>query len=448
MEVRCYHSLEEAAFLRDPVNALNLASQRPNPFSTFEFFENYLKHNEDHPQGRGMQLWFLAAFEEGDLVGYIVLKRVMHRVMGMRAAKLDFLVVHNTDRPCLVARPERMQAVSEALYAYLLEHRRDWSFLELHQQDSTSTLFPPPVSLNGYWIRAWPSLDNGTINVSWQSLSHYFRSNTSRQIRSLLAAGRLEYISSSDPKSTTALFELYRRIEPRSWKARAGVAISHQACWVNYFQGLLDPSQPLRITIHVLLLDGIPIAGLISGAFQRGLYALHIVYDHSLSRLGPGSAILFMGMRQAIDGGYAFFNLLSGFGYYKVRWQALMTPAQHAQIYRIGSPFFWRRLLGDIRRRLLTSATRKNLELFNPMRREAIEQDPELAGALSMPQLSPAERNQIDSLLVQARAGQVEFLCDSEVAAIMPFSTQRPQPEECKKVKHSLNVAPENLLVH
>lgn len=440
MEVCCYHSLEEAAFLREQVNVLNLASQRPNPFSTFEFFENYLKHNEDHLQGRGMQLWFLAAFDDADLVGYLVLKRVIHRVMGMRAAMLDFLVVRNTDRPCLVARPEWLRKVSEAFYVYLLEHRRDWSFLEFHQQDSSSTLFPSPISLSGCWIREWPSLDNGTINVSWPSLNHYFRScskkfrsNTSRQIRSLLAFGRLEYISSSDPKSTTALFELYRRIEPRSWKARAGVAISRQACWVDYFQGLLDPRQPLRITIHVLMLDRVPIAGLINGAFQSGLYALHIIYDHSLSRLAPGSAILFMGMRQAIDGGYAFFNLLSGFGYYKVRWQAQMTPARHVQIYRIGSPFFWRRLLGDINRRFLSSTQQRDSESFNPMRREVLEQDPDLSGSLSKPQLSSAEHNQIEALLAQAHAGHVEFLCNSEVAAIMPFSTQRPQHGEGKK---------------
>lgn len=437
MEVRCYHSLEEAGFLRNKVNALNLASQRPNPFSTFEFFENYLKHNEDHPQGRGMQLWFLAAFDGDDLTGYMMLKRVLHRVMGVHAAKLEFLVVvGHGDRPHVVARTEQLRTVSEAFYVYLLKRRRDWSFLELHQQDSSSTLFPPPIRLHrkSYWMCEWPSLDNGTIPVSWPSLKAYFssfskkfRSNTSRQIRSLLSAGKLEYISSSDPQSTMALFELHRRIEPRSWKARAGVTISQHACWTDYFRGLLDPHQPMRITIHVLMLDGVPIAGLITGAFQRGLYALHIVYDHSLSRLGPGSAILFMGMRQAIDGGYVFFNLLSGFGYYKARWQAKMTPARHAQIYRIGSPFFWRRTLGNIRRRLLPAATQQNLELFNPMRREVLEESAPVA-AVSMPKLSAAEQVQIDFLLAQARVGQVEFLSSSEFAALMPFSTQRSMP--------------------
>jgi hypothetical protein len=329
IDVRRFGSLEEAGFLRDEVNALNRAGVRPDPFSTFEFFENFLRHDHFFPQGQGLRLWFLAAFDAGRLVGYMALKQTAHKVLGLLAPKLDFLVTHDADRPQLVARPEHALAVSEAFYAYLLEHKREWSFLELRQQDAASPLFPPPagVRLKGYWVRQWPSLDNGTIHVRWDTLDAYFksfskkfRSNVSRQMRSLLAAGEVEYLASSDPATTPALLELYHSIEPSSWKSRAGVTIGRYPQWVEYFKGLLDARQPMRVSIQVLLLDGLPIAGLISGAFMKGLYALHIVYDDRLSRLAPGSAMLLMGMRQAIDGRYAFFNLLSGFGYYKVRW--------------------------------------------------------------------------------------------------------------------------------
>lgn len=449
MKVQCYESLEAAAFLRAHVNALNMASSRPDPFSTFEFFENYLKHNEDHPRGRGMRLWFLAAFDKNGLAGYLALKQVPHKVMGVWTYKIDFLATHNTDRPQVVARPEQARAVGEAFYAYLLE-RRDWSFLEFRQQDSASVLFPPPpVHLKGCRVCEWPSLENGTIPVSWDSLNGYFksfskkfRSNTGRQVRSLLAAGNLEYIGSSDPRSTGALFELYRCIEPRSWKARAGVGIGRHPQWVDYYQGLLDRYQPMRVSVHVLMLDGVPIAGLITGAFQNGLYALHIVYDDSLSRLGPGSAILLMGMRQAIDGGYAFFNLLSGFGYYKLRWQARMTPARHVQIYRIGTPFYWRRLLGDLRRGLLRTSAPRQSWLFNPLRREVLEQDPESEiGVVSKPRLAASEQERIQRLVAQARHGRSEYISGAQWAAILPFSTQRPAREP-NTVKSSARPAP------
>ena len=43
IEVRCFESLEEAAILRDEINELNRRSARPDPFSTFEYFENRLE---------------------------------------------------------------------------------------------------------------------------------------------------------------------------------------------------------------------------------------------------------------------------------------------------------------------------------------------------------------------------------------------------------------------
>jgi len=434
--VRCFGSLEEAAFLREDVNALNRAGTRPDPFSTFEFFENFLRYEKFFPQDQNLRLWFLAAFDAGRLVGYMALKQLTHKVLGLRASKIDFLVTHDADRPQLVARPEHALAVSEAFYAYLLERKREWSFLEFRQQDAASPLFPPPAAarLKGYLVREWPSLDNGTIPLRWDTLDAYFksfspkfRSNVSRQMRSLLAAGEVEYLASSDPAITPALFELYHSIEPRSWKSRAGAAIGRYPQWVEYFKGLLDARQPMRVSIQLLLLDGVPVAGFISGAFMKRLYALHMVYDERLSRLAPGSALLLMAMRQAIDGRYALFNLLSGFGYYKVRWQAQMTETRIAQIYRAGSLLFWRRVLGDWMRRVFSARPNKAPVLFNSLRRDVGERESEQAERGKIPRLpiSHEERERIAALIAEVRKGQGEFLSAAELAAVMPFETQR-----------------------
>ncbi len=444
IEVRCFHTLEEAEALREEVNALNLASTRPDPFSTFEFFENYIRHDECFPEGQGMHLWFLAAFLDGCLVGYLALKQVTHKVLGLRTSKLGFFVTRDTDRPHLVARPEYLSQVSEAFYVYLLGRKQEWSFLEFQQQDDTSSLFPPPaaVDLKAYLVRQWPSLENGTIHVRWDTLREYFkalskkfRSNVSRQMRSLLAAGDVELLASSDPATTPALFELYRSIEPRSWKSQANANIGRHPERIEYFKSLLDAQQPMRVSIQVLLLDGIPIAGLISGAFMKGLYALHIVYDDRLSRLAPGSALLLMGMRQAIDGRYAIFNLLSGFGYYKVRWLAEITETRIAQIYRAGGLLFWRRVFGDWKRWVLSAKSKETPVLFNPMRRDVSEREGEQTelGNIPKPQISPEERERIAALIAEVRKGQGEFLSTAELAAVMPFETQRVPGVENKR---------------
>ncbi|MEY8877185.1 MAG: GNAT family N-acetyltransferase, partial [Leptothrix sp. (in: b-proteobacteria)] len=124
---------------------------------------------------------------------------------------------------------------------------------------------------------------------------------------------------------------------------------------IAHFERLFDPQQPMQQSVQQLLLDGVPIAGLINGAYLDSLYALHIAYDDGLSRLGPGSVRVMMGVRSAIAGRFARFNLLSGFGHHTVRWLAQVTPTRIAQVYRVGSPPDWRRRAGDWRRRLQAS---------------------------------------------------------------------------------------------
>jgi hypothetical protein len=353
--------------------------------------------------------------------------------MGLRALQIDWLTAHTADRPHLVAGPGYANEASEAFYTYLLKRKPEWSLLEFQQQDEASPLFPPSaaIDLKGCRVRQWPNMENGTIPVRWKTVDEYFRafskkfrSNVSRQMRTLFSAGEVEFLMSSDPAITPHLFELYRAIEPRSWKSKVDTAIGRDPKWVEYYKGLLGARQPMRLSIHVLLLDGVPIAGLINGAFGRGLYALHIVYDQGLSRLAPGAAVLLMGMRHAIEGRYAFFDLLWGFGYYKTRWLAEMTQTRSVQIYRRGGVFFWQRMLGDLKRRLLGSGTRGEPVLFNPVSRDAGELRAASSAAF-VPEMSAEEKNRVAVLVARVRQGQGEFLSRQGLASVIPFETHR-----------------------
>jgi len=157
--------------------------------------------------------------------------------------------------------------------------------------------------------------------------------------------------------------------------------------------------------------------------------------------LAPGSAMLLMGMRQAIDGRYAFFNLLSGFGYYKLRWGAQMTETRIAQIYRVGGLLFWRRVFGDWKRRVFSAKSKATPVLFNPLRRDVSEREGEQTEPGKTPKLQtgPEERERIAALIVKARIGQCEFLSAAELAAAMPFETQRgPGVRKAREARASL----------
>ena len=437
IEVRCFHDLSRAEPFRESVNALNLASTRPDPFSTFEYFQLLLNHAQRFATSVPPRLWLLLAFDDNTLVGVLALKQCVHRVFGFRAIKLDWLTAFRADRPHLIARREHVAAVSVAFTDYLLERKDEWSLLEFQQQDVDSPLRQRPAAVPAAGqFRLWPNLESGTVAVRWDSLASYmaalsqkFRSNVSRQMRTLFAAGEVQVLTSSDPKVIPALFELYREIEPHSWKQQADAAIGCGQASLAYYTGLMEPAQPMRIVIQVLLLDGMPAAGLISGIFNKNIYALHIVYDDRLARLAPGSAIFLMGVRLTIEGRYDNLHLLQGSGYYKTRWLAQMTETRSVQIYRAGSPFYWRRLLGDFKRLWVerTAAAARAI-LFNPVRRDIGRVEPDVADVSEAPRASAEDRVRYAALIAQVCRGEGEFLTATQLAAAMPFDTRRPQP--------------------
>ncbi len=427
------------------INALNLVSPRPDPFSTFEFYENLLRRRDSLSGGTRSRVWFLTAFMDRELIGYLALEEVGETVLLLRIKRLGFLVAHDADRPHVVARAEHVGIVTEMFYEYLQEHRREWDLLELQQQDASSTLYPlpPGVHLSGCWVRYWPNLDNGTIRIRWGTLREYFdalapkfRENLIRQMRKLLACGKVELLTSSDPTSTPALLELYCSIEERSWKAHTGLTVGGTAERLSYFRALLEARQPMQAVLQILVLDGIPIAGLINGAFtgpaDKGLYALHIAFDEQLSPAAPGSAILLLGVRHAIDGHFAFFNLLSGFGYYKTRWLADMTATRAAQIYRIGGVFFWRRLMGDARRWLsarLSPHIRRLRPVAQRLRGDGpVHPRPTPPLAQNARLVTTAERARFAKLIAEARRGEGEWLSPTDLAEALPFTAGRTAP--------------------
>ena len=430
LQVRCLHEQAQMLELGAQINALNLQSHRPDPFATCEFYATYLQHcipaNGEQPK-----LWFIVVFEGTELIGYLALKQIARTTLGIRSRGLEFLVGHEADRPQLVARAADLQRVSAAVYAYLLGRRRDWSFLELQGQMAESPLDPQQLGLplRGCLVRDFPNWDNCTIEVRWNSVQQYVqalakdvRYDVRNKLQRLHALGRLELLTASDPGATPALLDLYCSIEARSWKSQTEVAVG-SAVRVEYLRGLLDARQPMQMVMQILLLDGVPIAGLIAGSFatpqRKDLHTLHIVFDDRLAAAGPGSIMLLLGMRYAIEHGYGSVNLLAGFAYYKKRWLAQATPTRSIQIYRQGSLPFWRRVVGDLRRSLQRH-TPGGIEGFNPLRRQSRAQQPAEPRAERKFEVTHAEREHAAHLIAQAQRGHCSVLTAAEIMASAP----------------------------
>lgn len=441
MDVICLHDLEQLGPWAEALEQVSLASRKKDPFSTVGFIRNLAAHSAWYPGDQGVEPWFLIALEAGRPVGYLALRRVVSRVLGCETAKLEFFVTHDNDCPQLVARVDREAEVSAAFYRYLLGRGDEWSFLEFHQQDPASALatLPPEPGFRGYFVREFPTRENNTIPLRWPTLDAYvaalstkWRGEVKRKARRLLAAGKLTWLSSDDPNATPSLLRLVQMIEARSWKSHHVIALGSHPDRLAFFEGLLSPEQPSRMRISVLLLDGLPIAGSICAGYAGTYYGLVVVFDDRAEHLSPGVFTQLLMVRTAIEGNYRALDLLASYAYYKAKWLAQQTPTRSIQVFHRGKPWFWKAILGDLKRKVMVPvhAGAAETPAFNPERREAVEgQEAELRAPLTA---SDDERRQISALLARLDGLPIERLGNTELAQVLTLGDKAkpaPKPE-------------------
>lgn len=358
IEVRALRSAEALAPLRDEIDALNLASRRPCPFATYGYVRATIENDEYAAPGD--ELLFLCAFRGERLVGYLPLKRSTETTLGVRHGKISLLVWHDTDRPHVVARDGDERVCSEAFFRHLARRER-WSSLELVFQDEASALWPVPhLPAWRYYVRRYPNEPNTTIPLGQASLGEFFqrlpgdfRNTVSRMTRRVARAGRVEWVSSHDRAAAPALLELYLDLERRSWKAAAQAGLDRHPRRLAFFRSLCGPEQPLQLAFDLVLLDGVPIAAMMSGMFAGGYYALETTYDSAYADLSPGYLTWLLAIRHGIVEGLRSYNLQSAYSYYKARWNGVNTPTWAVQVFRIPGLPYLRARAGDLKRRFL-----------------------------------------------------------------------------------------------
>lgn len=444
MEIRCFHSLAEVAPFREQLDVLSQQSRRRDPFSTLGFIENFAKHDAYTEGDRDAQPWFLIAFEQSTPIGYLPLRRVIEKVLGVKTAKLEFFVTHDGDCPYLVARPNNEARCSEAFYRYLFTRRREWAVLDFDQQLGGSWLYPPPASLalEGYDLRSAPTREGNTIEVRWKSVNDYFqalgtqfRTEVRRKLGALLAAGEVSCVSSADPNVTPVLFELLRTLEHRTWRSGSTLAIGSHPDRVDFFRGLLAADQPMRIQITLLLMNGVPIAGSMAGRYEDSLYSLAMMHDDAFDNLAPGAAVVLLQMKQAIDGGCSTLNFLSGYSYFKKRWLAESSLTMSGKLYRTRSLQHLKVKLTDLRRRVIPDGLMPELRDLQPYVTQArlapamkTTPDPEWVGSLvdqARAHGSWLRPDQFAALLASASAPATK----KPIRIRTPFNEQQRRPD-------------------
>ena len=425
-------SFKDVAPLRAQIDTLNLASRRPCPFSTYAYIETFLAHDEEGT--RDAEVLFLTAFQGDELVGFLPLRKHRDSLLHVPFHKVDVLVAHDTDRPHVVARPDDEARCADAFYRFLLEREHGWSFLELAMQDADSSLREVPhLDPMRFYARKFDTMPNTTVPLTYPSFAEYFnviagsqRKNMARLSRKLIAAGVVEVVASSDARAREALLELYLDLERRSWKEAAHAGIRRSPRRIAFFRALCAPNAPFEMGFDFVLLDGLPIAGLVSRGFEGTLHGLETCFDREYEDLGPGHLLTLMSIRRAMDDGYRAINFNGNYAYYKASIGGVVTETSAVQIYKVGRLPWLKARAGEIKRRLRPVGP--NGDRFNPARR-AVSQDGADKKSTERPPRSARteERELARTTLQKLEQSGVALSRISGVALehALPFSTRR-----------------------
>ncbi len=433
LSIRSYDSFESCSSLHAEMRRINAASPRPCPFSTPEFLANHIKHNGVSPGVPGGRPLLLMAFRGETLVGYVALRRVRDRPFGRVREKIDFLVTHDRDRPHLVAREKDQAECAAAICRHLRENEPDWTFLEFEEQDETSPFHTLRESFDKEYYARWSeNASNATIEGDYPSLEAYFktfskkmRSNVSRYARRLFDAGDVQLVSSSAPGALAGLLDVYRSVERRSWKNGIDWVVGDEPHRLAFFRELMRPGQPMRIRVSILALDGCPIAAIINGRYLNRMYALQIAYDEDYADLDPGAMMLLASMKSAIDERCVAYDLLSGYGYFKERWLARITPSRSVQVYRTGTLHHFKAILGEYKRHVVACCDAQIAAKANPVK-ECIRERGEREAHSAVNEALRAESARLLSEL-RTSSGLLQTLSHEALVDAMPFAAAPAQ---------------------
>ena len=365
-----HETLASCASLRVELDALNRRARRPCPYSTLAYFENFLAHDECDVEGATARLLFLTVHDAARVVGYAALRRRRTWQLGAGFGKLEFLTNRDADRPHLVCAPEDEARCAEAVVRHLLDLRPRWTYLELMDQEPDSPLWralrelaPPSIR-----IAAVAGHDTSLIHVRWPTAAAYVaalgarkREAVRRTVRKLVAAGRVGLVRSTDRESARALLVPYLAMERWSWKSAARTGIGRDPRRVALYEGLCDPSQPMRVGVRLLTLDDAPIAGVIDGAFDDTVHFLDGAFDARAEQLSPGRTMMLLAILDWMREGFSTVDLRNDYAYYKTEWLAEAWTNVHVRVVRRRSLANVMLHLGDLRRRWrATPPTRGN----------------------------------------------------------------------------------------
>jgi CelD/BcsL family acetyltransferase involved in cellulose biosynthesis len=176
----------------------------------------------------------------------------------------------------------------------------------------------------------------GTWEELLASVSRNLRSQLGRRRRGLEREGRLRFrTSAATGEELERDLAAFLRVEASGWKSGSGTAIlSDPRTTRLYTQFAKAAAAAGWLRLHLLELDGVPVAADLNCRFAGGSFLIKTGYDERYAAFSPGLVLRGEVLRSAIEEGADFYDFLGGPDSYKLRWTAELRPRVAVKAYR------------------------------------------------------------------------------------------------------------------
>jgi CelD/BcsL family acetyltransferase involved in cellulose biosynthesis len=173
---------------------------------------------------------------------------------------------------------------------------------------------------------------------AWEELLTTVSRNQRSKVRRYM--GRLEREGKPVFRTTVssdleADLDRFLHVEASGWKGKAGTAILHDSRALElYTQFAYAAAARGWLRLHLLELDGVPIAGGYGCVLGNSAFLLKSGFDERYSKLAPGAVLRAETIRTAIEEGLNRYEFLGAADPHKLRWGAELQERLLVRGYR------------------------------------------------------------------------------------------------------------------
>jgi CelD/BcsL family acetyltransferase involved in cellulose biosynthesis len=213
---------------------------------------------------------------------------------------------------------EHVPEVLDSLFVKLRASRRRWriGLGRLPADSEVAAALPEAARRNGLstFVRDADTVRLIHTDGGWDaylaSRSSKVRREWRRKQRKLESAGAVEIRTIRSPKESDEVFDDVVAIESASWKEGEGSSIAGQRAERFYRSLARRCAERSWLRLHLLYLDGRPVAYFYGVAFRNQLYGLKTSYDVAWAKLSPGVVVVLQALQEAFEEGVSTIDFL------------------------------------------------------------------------------------------------------------------------------------------